>query len=227
MSTVSSTAAYVQSDGSEVTSRSSGAVGISLDAFATLWMAYSSRIPVGFAQGIQSRESGTLTDGSLCSNEHDTDLQDDGTTRETYGLFQMGKKEASLALVLPTADSLIDPENNVKCAAVTFEAHLDSILSEANLDDPTDDVWCYLAWAHNNGIGAVLKSIDTYGLDWAALQARQQNAYMTGKLIPYANAVLSATQANMTMGDGSANNYDAERLVVLLFVAGIVAAIMS
>jgi hypothetical protein len=217
MSTVSSTAAYVQDDGSESPSRSDS-IGISDSALSTLWQAYSSSIPVGYARGVATRESGTNDDGNFVSNEHDTDTQDDGSTRETYGIFQMNLTEAAFALIIPpTPSALIDPENNIKCAAVNFQAHLDAIADASGTDTTNSDVWCYLAWAHNNGIGAVLTSILKYGLDWTALKARPQNDYMTSKLIPYAEAVQTATLADMTLGTGVSNNWGSESLIVLLF----------
>lgn len=41
---------------------------------------------------------------------------------------------------------------------------------------PPSDVYSYMAIGHNQGIGAALKSINTYGMNWAAYKARPENA---------------------------------------------------
>ncbi len=209
-STVStqSTARYITSDGSESSSRGD-ATGIPEGDLIQYWKQVSSRIPAGYALGVAARESGMSGD-LYVTNEHDTDVKtkDDGstTTYDSYGIFQMGKTEAVKAKVPPIASFLIDPQNNCLCAAVSFESHLDDILDAANLDAPNDDVWCYLAWAHNAGVGEPLTSIKKYGLDWAALKARDQNDYMRNKMIPYAEFVLGEVHRVPDIGDGSANH---------------------
>jgi hypothetical protein len=205
MSTVRSSAAYILSDGSESSNRGDAA-GIPESDLIQYWKAVSSRIPAGYALGVAARESGKAGD-LYVTNEHDSDTQDSGDVYESYGIFQMGRTEAAKALVSPTAASIIDPQNNCLIAAVNFESNLDKILDAAGLDAPNDDVWCYLAWAHNAGVGQPVKSIQTYGLDWAALKARPQNDYMTNKMIPYAEYVLSETRRIPEIGTGEDNHH--------------------
>jgi hypothetical protein len=216
MSTVRSTAAYIISDGSESNSRGD-ATGIPESDLIQYWKAVSSRIPAGYALGVAARESGKSGD-LYVTNEHDTDTQDDGSEYDSYGIFQMGKTEAAKALIPPLASFLIDPQNNCLCAAVNFESNLDRILAAAGLDTPNDDVWCYLAWAHNAGVGQPVKSIQTYGLDWAALKARPQNDYMTNKMIPYAEYVLSETRRVPDIGNGEDNHHALSVGSLLVFV---------
>jgi hypothetical protein len=56
----------------------------------------------------------------------------------------------------------------------------------------SQDVWAYLALAHNQGLGAALKTIRTYGLDWDAYKKR--NPTMTG-IIEYGDDCISGGPA--------------------------------
>jgi Transglycosylase SLT domain len=216
---ISSQSRYILSDGSESSSRSS-AVGISEGDLIIFWQAYSSRIPPGYALGVAKHESG-MEGGLYVTNEHDTDTKtkDDGTVvvYDSYGIFQMGKTEAIKAHVIPTADALIDPENNVKCAAIVFESNLDKILAafrdKYGYETPlTDDVWRYCAWGHNAGIDEPVKSIATYGMDWQAALNRNQNEWFYNKLVPYTDDVVAEIQRTsaIPLGDGGSNHYEEE-----------------
>lgn len=222
--TIRSVAAYIRADGSETSSRAQGAVGITEPDLIAYVKAYSSKIPVGYFIGVAQRESGKVGD-LFVTNEHDTDFKEDGSTYESFGIFQMGRTEAIRAHIIPTADNLIDPENNVKCAAVTFERNLDKIMDacRAYYGDyftPQDELYCYLAWAHTAGYGEPVTSIGKYGLDWEALKVRNHpGSWMIDKMVPYAEFVLGETRRLYEFGTGEANTNEQETNVLLL-IAG-------
>lgn len=212
MSTVSSDAYYVKSDGSESQDRSD-ATGIDEITLSNLISRYSNRIPIGYFLGVAARESGKSGDLYI-ANEHDIDTQDDGSTYDSWGLFQMGRTEALLAHVIPTTEQMIDPENNVRCAAYTFERNLDKILAAAGIDSPSGDIWYYLAWAHNAGVNQPVTSIKSYGMDWQALKSRPQNEYVTGSLVPYAEFIYQEAERVPTIGTGDLNSVRTENGVL-------------
>ncbi len=211
MPTVSSESRYIRPDGTEGSNRSQDALCISEGDLILFCQSYSSRIPPGYFLGVAQRESGMIGD-QYVTNEHDTDYQDDGSTRETYGIFQMNKTEALKAHVIPTADALIDPENNIKCAAINFELNLDRILEASNFTAINEDVWRYLAWGHNAGIGDPVKSIQRFGLDWQAAISRDQNEWFMGRLVPYTDAIVEQVRRSIPLGAGESNTYEEENL---------------
>lgn len=224
--TVSSATYYVKSDGTETQSRSDGAEGIPEDTLIQYWKSVSNIIPAGYALGVAARESGKLDDGTYVTNERDEDTQDDGSTKTTYGIFQMNKAEAALAAVFFSQSSMLDPQNNCLIAAVTFNSHLDDIISAAqdydeNWTDNGVDKWAYLAWAHNAGVGEPVTSIKKYGLDWEATKTRNQqenNAYMVKKMIPYAEYVLGEVRRIPDIGNGEDNHHALTVGSLLVFV---------
>lgn len=143
-----------------------------------------------FVSGIARRETG------LAVNEEDTDKNADGTVKAaTFGLLQITKAEQARTGI---AGDLNDPAVNIAVFCKLMESNLGEIAQAAGFSTVSipADAWKYLAWSHNNGIGAVLKSIRTYGMDWNALKARPQNDYMTQKLIPYAEAATSGISSS-------------------------------
>lgn len=210
-------AQYRLADGSLSGSRSD-AIYTDEATIVRLALQYSSTVPAGFFVGLGRNETG------LASNECDTDFNDDGSVRiRTYGVFQLSRDEAIFAASARAAidpEDLTDVETSVDvCAAVTG-AHYRAILAAAGLDEAsaTVDVWCYVAWAHNAGLGEPIKSIRTYGLDWNALKARPQNDYMVGKLIPYAENVRTYVLAYPQKGQGSLMPATIRQLVVLFAI---------
>lgn len=161
---------------------------LSEDDVLALARSASFGVPVGFIVGMAVRESG------LHPYEIDTDYDADGNPRtlKTYGLLQVNRLDAAVALVSPDEDSLCDPATNIKIGSTVLDKYRTTLnLAAGGSSYSEDDMLCYMAWAHNNGIGAVAASVTKYGLDWAALKSRPQNTYMTGRLIPYAEAILA------------------------------------
>jgi hypothetical protein len=232
--TYASHAYYIDSEGNEQSSRSQYAVGITEGDLILYAQAYSSRLPPGYFIGVAKKESGVIGD-LIVTNEHDVDDQRNDETGETrqynsYGIFQMGKTEAIKAHVLPTADALIDAENNVKCAAVNFESNLDKILAadRENRNDSGDreidnDVLRYCAWGHNAGISEPVTSIEKYGLDWNSAISRQQNDWFVNKLIPYTDEIISEVikNAGIPFGDGASNTVERDNGFLLIASAGV------
>ncbi len=149
--------------------------------------ANTSVVPVGFFVGMIERESGGKW------NEVDTDYDEAGEPRtglDTYGLCQVRKSEFLRALSLGAVsdEAACDPATNLQAFSNLMGTNLAAIRA-ASPDALDFDVWCYLAWSHNAGLGSALKSIATYGLDWEAAKARPQNAWFTTRLIPYAEHI--------------------------------------
>ena len=231
-------AAYVNADGSESSSRDAAAIGIDEGELVQVVRRYNRRMPVGFYVGSAMRESGVIQRSGLklyVTNEHDTDYKDDGSQYDSYGLFQLSKKEVGRSLNLPTLFNMIDPETQCEAFTVVMEAHLDKILGAASLDSPTYDTWCYLAWAHNAGVGQPVKSIGSYGLDWEALKVRNARenpaGYVTKKLVPYAEYIRKEidrlADADIQVAGAEVdkdNSYDIKK--VLLIVAATAGAML-
>lgn len=87
----------------------------------------------------------------------------------TEGIYQISREEAT-EVGMPKADLL-----DLDVATVVFtrlmEKRLSRILSKTT-HPVKEDVWAYLAIAHNQGLGAALKTIEAHGLDWAAYKKR-------------------------------------------------------
>lgn len=151
----------------------------------------ASSFPPGLFVGIAERET------AYALNEMDTDFKPDGSIRgTTYGLFQTSNP----------ADV-----GNLDSAVATLAYDLDRYWIQiaaaarlAKLEPPPRDAFAYLCWAHNEGIGAAIKSIRTYGLDWGELVRRNRReceagahdpdhgaGYVMVRLVPYVTRVLA------------------------------------
>lgn len=179
-------------------------------------------VPVGFVVGMAKRESAWTV------NQIDTDYDADGNPRpaKTYGLCMITRSEALAALSLTAVDTdgLLDPDTNVHVLCTILARYRTALEAVAQEGYTEEDLWCYLAWAHNAGIGQAVKSVRTYGLDWEALKRRPQNEYVTGRLVPYAEEIRSfawrytdATTGAPEIGSGSD---DTVLRLLFLFVAG-------
>ena len=133
-----------------------------------LWVKYTARIPTRFALGTAQHES------NLCPSSVTKGDQKDGSSSD--GLYQLSfspNAEGTLRALYPLAN-LLDAEDNTKLFVAVCERRLDDILkwSGRTLENATPDVWAYLGMAHNMGPGATKKTIEQYGLNWAAYKAR-------------------------------------------------------
>ena len=166
---------YVQPDGTRLRSRQRGARMVSPGYIAELAIVESRRIPVKYFVASAERES------SFATNEVDT--EPNGYISE--GLYQLSKSEAS-DVGMAGAD-LLDPVLSTRVFAKLQERRLSAIakLTGNVLKEP--DVWAYLAIAHNQGLGACLKTIKMYGLDWKEYKARNP----TSRICAYGDACIS------------------------------------
>jgi hypothetical protein len=153
-------------------------------AVAAAWYAVERDIPTSFAVGVALHESNYAT--------NIRDIETSGHT--TGGIF-----EVDLPTIYPYAEigdaarvkmPWLDPfdlDDCCKIFAARSRSNLLRIVAAANKwnaahglaaissDAPTPDVYSYMAIAHNQGTGAALLSIQTYGMDWAAYKARPEN----------------------------------------------------
>lgn len=110
-------------------------------------------------------------------NEQDTDTSSSGATTTTYGLFQVNTDDKWARAKAPTADYWT-LEGQCEIFAGVCEYYMGRLLAAANkynaahglppleADSPPPDLWSYIAISHNQGLGAALKSIATYGMGW-------------------------------------------------------------
>jgi hypothetical protein len=127
---------------------------------ADAWRLRETIIPAQYACGTAQHES----DYTL--NERDTEP----SGFVSIGIFQLSQDECDEAR-LPSAN-LYTLEDSCAVLSVIAERRLTQILTWSGLSAPTDDCWFYLALSHNQGPGAVQRTIARYGLDAAAWTSR-------------------------------------------------------
>lgn len=163
---------FRRTDGTDSSDRAD-ALTTTPKAIAQAWLRWTREIPPQFAVGTALHES------SYTVNEHD--VEPNG--HETGGVFQLDVPSfsSSSGIIVGDANAAGMLEKDVytlddACAifASRCSSYLRRIISAAKLDagNLPPDVWAYVAIAHNQGIGAALKSIQQYGLDWSAYKAR-------------------------------------------------------
>lgn len=104
-------------------------------------------------------------ESNFAINEVDTEV----SGFQTFGIFQLSKDEAK-EMGSPNAD-LLDLYTSTRIFCRLMEKRLTSITKASNLTSK-EDYWAYLAIAHNQGLGACLKTIKNHGLDWEAYKKR-------------------------------------------------------
>lgn len=189
------TALYLLPDGSQVPGRAN-AIVVSAQDIAAAVGPYTA-LPPGFFVGMAERETGSA------SNECDIDYNADGSVKaRTYGLFQLSRGDAIAAGDLAAAADptlLCEVDRACRVVASVMADYRDAICIAAGVGahdgyhgaPPAAVLW-YMAWAHNNGLPTVLRSIASYNLDVDALKARPQNDYVVSKLIPYADTIVAS-----------------------------------
>lgn len=149
-------------------------IDVSPVAVIAAWRAATSLIPAEYACGTAQHES------DFCENEIDT--EESGFVSK--GIFQIADSEVIEARAwldgqgrdasqLDGAD-LCTLEGATKVLAALAEKRLRAICEAAKIDfaSPLPDVLFYLGIAHNEGLGAAIKSIGKHGLDAAAWTRR-------------------------------------------------------
>jgi hypothetical protein len=132
-------------------------------AVAAAWVRATTKIPPQYACGTAQHET------DFTANEVDT--EESGFVSK--GIFQLSDEEAAEA-GRPGAD-LLNLDQAAAVLAAVAQHRLAAIVVAAHLDGWTrlpNDVWAYLALAHNQGLGAALKTIRLHGLDWTSYKKR-------------------------------------------------------
>lgn len=178
---------YRQADGSFTSDgpifaglASAGDTGTMALAIARSWYAVERVIPTAAAVGFALHETNYKT--------NERDIETSGHT--TGGVFQLDLPTVS-PFVLGDAIAAGMPEKDVftlddACAVFAarcryylarLQRNVDAYnakngIAAVNWDSPPSDIWAYVAIAHNQGLGAALLTVTTYGLDWAGYKAR-------------------------------------------------------
>lgn len=108
-------------------------------------------------------------------NEVDTEV----SGFRSYGIFQVSDEELAAssysdadvcnAYALPSACEMF--VQLAETRAHRLAGYVNKLVSNA-----PRDLWAYLALYHNQGWGAVQKTLDAYGMDWGAYKARNPGA---------------------------------------------------
>jgi hypothetical protein len=220
MSTAYQTYKYWMPESGALLSRTEGGAPLYLDIEQLLAVVRANTygIPVGWFVGMAEREiGGRNVGGPFKWNEVAADFNEDGSSKggDTYGLFQVRKSAfaASLSLGALSDSAACDPATNAGAFCRRMNANLSAIrLAAPNASE--FDVWCYLAWSHNAGLGDALRSIANYGLDWDAAKSRPQNDWFLDRLIPYAEHI--ATRATDYPDRGTSSDTGALRSVLFV-----------
>lgn len=169
---------YRKPDGS-LSSNKADAIRVAPDVVLELARQSSAVIPAEFVLNMALNETGSRGDEWPAANAVD----DGGRSK---GMLQVDDDEQRKSGV---AGDIFDPATNVRIFSGYLAKDLAQLAKAARLDLSRPlplDIFKYLAWGHNAGVGEPLASIQRYGLDWDKLKARPQNAYVRDKLIPYA-----------------------------------------
>jgi hypothetical protein len=165
---------------------------LSTDEIVRLVRENTSGVPVGFFVGTIERESGGKW--NQIDLDYDKDTGEAKIGEETYGLCMVRKSELVRALSLGAVSdaAALDPATNLSAFSRVMNTNMAKLSAAAGArgESPSEfDLMCYMAWAHNAGIGSAVRSVSAYGLDWNAAKARPQNAWFTSRLIPYAEHI--------------------------------------
>jgi hypothetical protein len=154
------TVEYVLADGSRSSSRGAAVLADPAVVVAT-WRKFSRR-SARYALGTAQHEA------DLATNEIDT--EPDG--KVTTGVYQLDTTE-KLSALMPLAD-LTSLDDSTQVFATVSEARWTAICTTAGVDRDAapPDVNAYMTIAHNQGLGACLRSIAAHGLDWEGYKAR-------------------------------------------------------
>ncbi len=135
----------------------------------------------------------------LATSEHESSRQANEVDTEvsgfvSYGLMQVSREEA--AHVGMVGADLLDPETNIIVLAHLVDeraAAINRVLgrpqrspSDGIIIPPEPDFLSYLSIAHNQGLGACVKTIAAHGMNWASYQSRN---------LAEAEAALAAAQS--------------------------------
>ena len=172
---------YLLPDGSLTSDRRRGAVLVAPADVARWAAAHTAVIPGHVFLGCAQHET------DYAANEIDT--EESGF--QSIGLYQVSQLEAARAGE-PKA-LLFCPWTSTRIMARLMEYALDQIVRAAGLGEQSPDVWAYLAIVHNQGLGAALKSIRSYGLDWAAYKVRNATTNVRG-IIPYGDDCMPSSR---------------------------------
>lgn len=131
------------------------------------WRQYAPDIPAQYALGTGSHES------SLTLNEKDTEI----SGFISMGVYQISSDEITEAGFDPTTLDPYSLDGCTKVFAKKSSSRTSALIKVANLAEPYPvDLWSYLFLAHNQGLGAAIKSIQLHGLNWSDYKIRNTHA---------------------------------------------------
>lgn len=125
------------------------------------WRLHCPTIPAQYACGTVQHE----TDYTL--NEKDTEP----SGYESFGIFQLGTEEQTQVGMGRTNLYALDDSVLVMGALAQNRLSRIEVATHA-LSYHEPDLWAYLAVAHNQGLGACLKTINLHGIDWTKYKQR-------------------------------------------------------
>lgn len=151
--------------------------------------AAATTIPLGFFIATAQHES-----GFNAGNQEPND-QEGGS----WGIYALGPREFASELGMSVDISqFLDLYQATDLFARLSEARVERLRAAAGLgpyDDADGELWAYLFLAHNQGIGAAIKTIENNGLDWEAYVARNAGNPKLGGFVSYGNDVIAAVKA--------------------------------
>jgi hypothetical protein len=225
------TAQYRLADGSIVSGRVN-AIILDEGAIVSYASQYTSVLALGLLVGTANHET------NRAQNEIDTDYNDDGSLRlTTYGLYQNSWDDAvrakKLGAIFAPGAQLTDPDAATQVMCSVYESYFQQLASASGFDtsNPPRDVYAYLYWAHNAGIGNALASIALHandsnfqnnGMDWSAVTGPSQtSSYILNTLAPAVNSdILPAVDAYPQLSVTGATG-QTQRTIVFYFLVGL------
>ena len=250
MATVSQTVRYRLADGSYSSNRSDAVIIPSAD-IAQMASDTSNIVPPGVIVGVAERETNRDSDGGV-ENEVDQDIDENGNVADsTYGLLMLGHSNTSrfTRLLFPGVvfddTGFLDAKTSIAVGCAQFEDYANKLASAAGYNSVSDcpnDLWAFVCFAHNAGMGVelgadgkqrALAAAQLYGLDWAKLKASppfQLDTYISTKLAPYGDHVLqrigdyplevgSADASQSTADYATTPTYRTRKLIAAAFIA--------
>jgi hypothetical protein len=125
------------------------------------WRKYTTNIPAQYALGTADHES------SFALNEIDTEP----SGYVSMGIFQLGDEEMAstgFPLSRKAGSPVYTLEGSTRMMVRLCEHRLERISHAMNWSPPVPDLWFFLALAHNEGLGACLKTLAAHGMNAAA-----------------------------------------------------------
>ncbi len=138
------------------------------------WRKYTTNIPAQFALGCAMHES------NFALNEIDTEP----SGYCSMGIYQLGDeemKETGFPVSRKAGSAVYTLEGSTRMMVRLCESRFERLSHAANWCPPLPDVWAFLAVAHNLGLGAAIKSVNSHGMNWQAFVDRNPGLAALGR----------------------------------------------